>query len=305
MTPNSEKVRPLQNAPDWSDTVFNTCSELATQLERSSYRFAFTMPGTPHCYTLKETWRSPEEFVEALRKLRAVERIEEFFRGYWYRRFIANGYKYWTMGANLDHTLINRAVHAPTFDPYTAVADIYDLGIHKGATDVERSKLVYASLPIRTDTDILDIGCGTGTLVDFRFKQVQPDKYTGIDPSRGMLSVFGDKHPKFRDRLIRTPFEDYWPQPGKKFDLIVALFGVPSYIGETKFLSQKVQWLLKPGGSAFLMYNNRKPADTDYYRNLNMEIPDTYGKVVSDAFWVVQVGDDPSWHMVVGRQPSN
>ena len=40
--------------------------------------------------------------------MRAVERIEEFFRGYWYRRYNANGYKYWTMGANLDHILINR-----------------------------------------------------------------------------------------------------------------------------------------------------------------------------------------------------
>ena len=263
------------------------------------------MPGTPHCYTLKETWQSPEEFVEALRKLRAVERIEEFFRGYWYRRFNANGYKYWTMGANLDHILINRAIHVPLFDPYTAIADTYDLGIHRGASDVKRSKLVYESLPIQTDTDILDIGCGTGTLVDFRFKQIQPNQYTGIDPSRGMLSVFGDKHPKFRDRLIRTPFEDYWPQPGKKFDLIVALFGVPSYIGESEFLSQKVQWLLKPGGSSFLMYNTRKPEDTDYYHNLNMEIPATYGEVVSDEFWVVIEGDDPAWRMIVGRKLSH
>ena len=81
-----------------------------------------------------------------------------------------------------------------------------------------------------------------------------------------MLGVFADKHPEFRDRLIRTPFEDYWPKPGQKFDLVVALFGVPSHIGEPDFLSGKVQWLLNAGGTAILMYNGRKPEDMDFYR---------------------------------------
>ena len=304
MTHFKEKLRFIKTAPDWSDSIFDTCSELAELLVQNSYNFAFTMPSTPHCYTLKRTWSSEEAFVEALRKLRAVERVEEFFRGYWYRRFNANGYKYWTMGANLDHVLINRATHAAQFDPYTAIADYYDLGFHKSQSDVERSKRVYELLPIQPDTEILDIGCGTGTLVDFRFKHIQPERYTGIDPGRGMLSVFGDKHIEFRDRICRTAFEDYWPEPKKKFDLIVALFGVPSYIGVPEFLSKKIQWFLKPGGSAFLMYNKRKPEDTDFYGNLGMEIPTAYGEIVSDEFWVVQIGDDPSWLTFVGNKPS-
>ncbi|MYD46243.1 MAG: class I SAM-dependent methyltransferase [Gammaproteobacteria bacterium] len=299
-----ERLRPIESAPEWSDSIFDTCSELAELLEQHAYCFAFTMPSTPHRYTLKRMWESDELFVEALRKMRAVERVEEFFRGYWYRRFIANGYKYWTMGANLDHVLINRATHAIPIDPYTAVADYYDLGFHKSQSEVERSIRVYEQLPIQPDQEILDIGCGTGTLVDFRFKHIRPEQYTGIDPSRGMLSVFGDKHSEFRARLCRTAFEDYWPRPLKKFDLIVALFGVPSYIGAPEFLSQKIQWLLKPGGSAFLMYNKRKPEHTDFYRNLSMEIPETYGEVVSDEFWVVQEGDDSSWLMVVGSKSS-
>ncbi|MCY3542306.1 MAG: class I SAM-dependent methyltransferase [Gammaproteobacteria bacterium] len=233
-----------------------------------------------------------------------MERVEEFFRGYWYRRFNANGYKYWTMGANLDHVLINRATHAHQFDPYTAIADFYDLGFLANQSDVERSKRVYELLPIQSDTEILDIGCGTGTLVDFRFKHMRAEQYTGIDPSRGMLSVFGDKHSKFRDRLCRSAFEDYWPKPKKKFDLIVAMFGVPSYIGAPEFLSKKIQWLLNPGGTAFLMYNKRKPEDTDFYFNLGMEIPEVFGEIVNDEFRVVQVGDDSSWLTVAENKPS-
>ena len=131
MTRVREKLRPIESAPEWSESIFDTCSELAELLEQNSYQFAFTMPSTPHRNTLKRTWESDELFVEALRKMRAVERVEEFFRGYWYRRFNANGYKYWTMGANLKHVLINRANHAMHFDPYTAIADYYDLEFHK------------------------------------------------------------------------------------------------------------------------------------------------------------------------------
>lgn len=298
-----DRLRLIATAPEWSDTIFDTCSELAEILEQNSYRFAFTMPSTPHSYTLKRTWPSEEAFVEALRKLRTVERVEEFFRGYWYRRFNANGYKYWTIGVNLDHTLINRANHAAQFDPYTAIADYYDLGFHKRQSDVEKSKLVYELLSIRPNTEILDIGCGTGALVDFRFKNIRPEQYTGVDPSRGMLSVFGDKHSEFRDRLVRTAFEDYWPKPDQKFDLVVALFGVPSYIDDSELLSKKVQWLLNPGGSALLMYNKQRPEDTEYYRNLGMEKPQEYATPVGDDFWFIEERDDPCWSFVIGNDP--
>ena len=302
MTPEYESFRPIEGAPEWSHEVFDTCAELAELLERHSYRFARTMPGAPHSYTLKRTWPAEGEFVEALRKMRAVERIEEFFRGYWYRRFNANGYNYWTMGASLDHILINRAIHAPLVDPYAAVCDSYDLAIHKGESDVERSRLVYDSLKIGPGTEILDIGCGTGSLVDFRFRDIEPERYVGIDPSRGMLGVFGDKHPEFRDRLTRTPFEDYWPKPGQKFDLVVALFGVPSHIGEPDLLSAKVQWLLNPGGTAVLMYNGTKSEDMGFYRNLGTKVLGSDGAPVSDEFWSVQEDDDPDWLTIVGHK---
>ena len=303
MTDENERFRPIDTAPEWGHEVFDTCAELTELLERQSYRFARTMPGTPHSYTLKRTWPSEDEFVEALRRMRAVERIEEWFRGWWYRRFNANGYKYWTMGADLDHILINRAINSPQFDPYAGVCDAYDLAIHEGDSDVERSRRVYESLKIGPGTEILDIGCGTGSLVDFRFRDIDPERYTGVDPSRGMLGVFADKHPEFRSRLIRAPFEDYWPKPGQKFDLVVALFGVPSHIGDSDLFSGKVQWLLNPGGIAVLMYHGKKPEDIDFYRKLGTKVHRTDGAPVSDEFWTERQDDDPDWLTVVGGKP--
>ncbi len=298
-----ERIRPIATAPRWSPEVFDTCAELAGLLEKHSYRFARTMPGTPHSYTHKETWESADTFVEALRKMRAVERIEEFFRGYWYRRFNANGYKYWTMGASLDHILINRAVHAAAFDPYAGICDSYDLAIHRGKADIEQSRRVYDALKIGSVTDLLDIGCGTGSLVDFRFKDMCPEHYTGIDPSRGMLGVFADKHPAFRDRLIRTPFEDYWPGSGRKFDLVVALFGAPSHIADSDLLSGKVQWLLKPGGTAILMYGAGNPGETDCWRTRGVKERCPRAAPPGDEFWSVLQDDDPAWLTLVGNKP--
>ena len=303
MTPGDNRFRPLEGAPDWSEEVFDSCAELAGLLETHSYQFARTMPGAPHSYTLKRTWPSEELFVQALRKMRAVERVEELFGGRWYRRFTANGYKYWTMGAGLDHILINRAIHDTGFDPYAAVADAYDLGIHRSRSEAERTQRIYDSLGIEPGADILDIGCGSGGLVDFRFRDVEPERYTGIDPSRGMLGVFADKHPEFRDRLVRTRFEDYWPKPGRKFDLVAALFGAPSYLADPDFVSRKIGWLLKPGGAAVLMYYNGKPEDTGVYRRLGMEAPPAYRERVNGEFWTVREDDDLDWITFVGFKP--
>ncbi len=301
MTPDDKRFRPLEGAPDWSEEVFDSCAELTALLEAHSYRFARTMPGAPHSYTLKRTWESGDLFVEALHKMRAVERVEELFGGRWYRRFTANGYKYWTMGADLDHILVNRAIHDTGSDPYAAVADAYDLGIHRNRSEAERTQRIYDSVGIEPGADILDIGCGSGALVDFRFADIVAERYTGVDPSRGMLGVFADKHPEFRDRPVRTRFEDYWP--GRKFDLVLALCGAPSYIGGAGFVSKKIQWLLKPGGAAVLMYYRGRPEDTELYRRLGMKPPAAYSERVSGDFWTVREDDDPDWLTIIGSKP--
>lgn len=74
---------------------------------------------------------------------------------------------------------------------------------------------------------ILDIGCGTGLLIDLL--NIPKRGYMGIDPSSKMLGVFRRKHPDHK--VINIPFE--WLRVSAiSYHTAVALFGSASYIRE-------------------------------------------------------------------------
>lgn len=78
-------------------------------LNSHPFQFAKTMPTIPHEYTLRKHWND-QEFEQVVLFMREHGKEEKFYRKtftYWY----ANGYKYWTMGAPVEKTiLINRAI---------------------------------------------------------------------------------------------------------------------------------------------------------------------------------------------------
>ena len=85
-----------------------TGNNLITKLANAKFKFASTMPLTPHEYTLRKDWDSNEfdKVVVYIRENGVQERFEN--RDYTY--FYHDDWKYWTMGAPLAETiLINRA----------------------------------------------------------------------------------------------------------------------------------------------------------------------------------------------------
>ncbi len=71
--------------------------------------FAKTMPENPHEYTLRNTWKDDQDFVDLVKLIRE-EGIKEKYKKSYYTVLYINDHKYWTMGAPLDVTiLINRA----------------------------------------------------------------------------------------------------------------------------------------------------------------------------------------------------
>jgi len=67
------------------------------------------MPKNPHAYSMKWEWKDKKLFEAIVLFIRENGKKEYFYKTpYFY--FYANGYKYWTMGAPLNKTiLINRA----------------------------------------------------------------------------------------------------------------------------------------------------------------------------------------------------
>jgi hypothetical protein len=78
----------------------------------AGWRDAKTMPKIPHAYTLRKNWED-QRFVDVVNYIREHGRVEEFriyntVKEYTY--LYIGDYKYWTMGAPIEQTiLINRA----------------------------------------------------------------------------------------------------------------------------------------------------------------------------------------------------
>lgn len=106
---------------------------------------------------------------------------------------------------------------------YDAVAESYD-SLFKDKASIEENRKI-ASMLFEVSGIFLDVGCGTGLLLDIL--KVSPDEYWGIDPSSKMLDVFRKKHPEYNNLCI--PFE-LLNLKFATFNSIVALFGSASYI---------------------------------------------------------------------------
>lgn len=215
--------------------------EFASLMHRAPWQFAKTMPHNPHWYTLKQKWADPVAFARAARYTVAAGSTEWFGNRQWLCAYL-NGWKYWIYDSNQESTLINKATNLPKA-PYDGIADGYD-GMFSDLESLEENEHIikWANPQGRT----LDIGCGTGLLLDYR-----PDLtafYTGIDPSAEMLKKFHVKHPNAD--TVQCGLEHFWV-PGPRYDSAVGLFGGVSYAPPVSL--ERLKNYVVPGGRVFLM----------------------------------------------------
>lgn len=207
--------------------------------------------GAPHEYVTAD--RTPgfsrEDSVRAARIIRTFGQPAKFFRTTRIYLEDGRGWKYWDM-ANDDVTvsgIINRGrvehvygvQNAPRTSsgiasPYDDVATDWDRSF--GATADEREAIVdmIESLGDFRKKRVLDIGCGTGLALDLGI--TVPARYVGIDPSQAMLNRLVVKYPHIAG-LHPMTFEQALEQRvlGRtKFDLVLALGGVGSYLTEAE-----------------------------------------------------------------------
>ena len=83
---------------------------LEETLLNAQYRFAKTMKEIPHAYTLKRTWKNPEDFNKCVQLLHKHSYEGWFFKTK-YNYYNIGEFKYWSMDKDLSQViLINRAL---------------------------------------------------------------------------------------------------------------------------------------------------------------------------------------------------
>ena len=245
-------------------------NELVANLESAPYRYASTMAGIPHYYTLRKKWEDDEAFVWTVAEMRKHEVARPFYQRQ--QQYLdVNGFQYWTMDAKVAKTtLINRQYcwHGAYWSQYDAAAQGYD-SPWGGEWALQEEREAHYGLA-QPRGRVLDIGCGTGLYVDYRYRKIDRKNYVGIDPSFGMLAKFRLKHPDYdaHATLLRTTFEDY--ETTLQFDTIVAMFGTASYVTGADVVT-KTRHLLASGGRAILTFY-RDPAGF-YERSGLGEVP--------------------------------
>ena len=132
-------------------------------------------------------------------------------------------------------------------DTYDSVAEKYDEFFSTEKYKKEDFE-VAQKLP-KLKGKILDIGCGTGLVIDLYKMVGEPNiDYVGVDPSFNMLKKlilkFGDK------KCFCCKFEEL---PGcEKYDTIVSIYNSPSYIKPSRI--KDIKKIAKPGADVFLMF---------------------------------------------------
>ncbi len=207
------------------------------------WTYAKTMPDSPHRYVVLDKHLPADDFFRAVRVIRTFGEPGKFYsRTNIY--LTHNDLKWWVMGKEIEtNGVINQATadkvygeqnvpstHTGQYTLYDGLSLSYDGRYTDSESQSENTKmwkLINSMLKGRL-VPTLDVGCGTGLLLDL--KLARPQDYTGVDPSQGMLNELILKHPSALD-LYPMSMEKALPRfHPKQFGLTVALFGAASYL---------------------------------------------------------------------------
>lgn len=152
-------------------------------------------------------------------------------------------------------------------EAYDALAEYYDAS-YVEPKDLAENNWIASRLTQGgwSDGDLLDVGCGTGLLLDML--PIDPSRYLGVDVSEKMLGVARDKHLGYRfqrgamGRLLDVAGAGQW-------DRLIYLFGTFSYALDLVAIRQEIEGLLRPGGRFFIMALSRRYPERDSYSVAN------------------------------------
>ena len=131
-------------------------------------------------------------------------------------------------------------------------------------------KFTASQLPIEPESDVLDLGCGTGLELEEYFLLNPNANITGIDLSDAMLKVLASKFPDKRVCLICGSYFDV-SLGCEKYDAAVSVESLHHFTAEHKIsLYQKLYRALKSNGFFILTdyFAESAALEREYFENL-------------------------------------
>lgn len=152
---------------------------------------------------------------------------------------------------------------------YDTVAEDYDFFYSTPRYQAENERLIsHLVQALDVDGLTLDLGCGTGFLLDLL--GFGKDYYIGVDISSGMLARAAQKYPDHQ--FLRRNIEYLPPYWTAHFDNVVCLFEPMNQTADPPRALDEAVRVLKPGGRLFLMLTTELHTQSDILRDKGIPI---------------------------------
>ncbi len=131
----------------------------------------------------------------------------------------------------------------PVQKEYSRLAPLYDRSwsFYIDATIQE----TINRLDINPHQRVLDLGCGTGTLIQYLLHLVPEAKFVGLDPSVEMLNIAKQKLPDSVE--LRVGSANHLPFPNESFDVVISTNAFHYFRNPSQAI-QEAKRILKPNG---------------------------------------------------------
>lgn len=133
---------------------------------------------------------------------------------------------------------------------FTKAAEIYDSG-HAGIYEMCKDDYppILEELEKEPFDSLLDVGCGTGPMIELLVSKYPEKHYTGADITPKMIEVANAKH--LRNTIFQVADSENLPYEENSFDAVICANSFHHYPNPQKFFDG-VHKVLKPGGRLIL-----------------------------------------------------
>jgi ubiquinone/menaquinone biosynthesis C-methylase UbiE len=117
-------------------------------------------------------------------------------------------------------------------------------------------RIVIDHIPLRVDSAVLDIGCGTGWGVMEAAKRAPGGRICGVDISPGMIQAARGKIDGSQNVDFQVADAEELPYSDGSFDFVFSTFSFHHYSEPLKALGE-IKRVLKKGGQVYVLDNDR------------------------------------------------